>query len=127
MVRSDGLGGVESSGLDCTTVVLLLAFYLLELATMSTTTIRLPDDLKHRVAVVAKKAGKSSHAIILDAIALKVAEEECRDDFQETAEKRLAQIAESGKTVPWASMRSYLEDRLSGKQSDHPASRQIDS
>jgi predicted transcriptional regulator len=35
---------------------------------MTTTTIRLEDDLKARVAAAAEKAGKTAHAFILEAI-----------------------------------------------------------
>jgi len=39
---------------------------------MSTTTIRLPAELKTRVAEVAKQAGTTSHQFILEAIAEKI-------------------------------------------------------
>src|SRR3546814_20149299 len=39
--------------------------------TMSTTTIRLPDELKARIAEAAKRAGTTSHNFILEAIAEK--------------------------------------------------------
>ena len=35
---------------------------------MSTTTIRIEDELKARIAVAAQHAGKTAHAFILDAI-----------------------------------------------------------
>ena len=35
---------------------------------MSTTTIRLPEELKARVAEAARKAGASTHSFILEAI-----------------------------------------------------------
>ncbi len=35
---------------------------------MSTTTIRIEDELKARVAAVAERAGKTAHACMLDAI-----------------------------------------------------------
>ena len=36
---------------------------------MTTTTIRIDDDLKARVAAAAERAGKTAHVFILDAIA----------------------------------------------------------
>lgn len=36
---------------------------------MSTTTIRLEEDLNARIAAAAKREGKTAHAFILDAIA----------------------------------------------------------
>jgi len=90
---------------------------------MSTTTIRLPEDLKARVAAAAKRAGKTSHSFILEAVAEKAEQEERRSDFDELAEKRFAQIVETGKTIPWADMRKYLEDRLAGKAPRRPTPR----
>jgi len=48
---------------------------------MSTTTIRLPEDLKARVAAAAKRAGTSTHGFILEAIAEKTAQEGQRADL----------------------------------------------
>ena len=90
---------------------------------MATTTIRISNELKARVAAAAERAGKTSHGFILEAIAEKAEQEERRSDFDEVAERRLADIIASGKTVPWGDMRTYLEDRLAGKAARRPAAR----
>ena len=82
---------------------------------MTTTTIRLPEDLKARVAAAAKRAGTTAHGFILEAIAEKAAQAELRADLDAAAEERYAGIVASGKTIPWQEMRGYLEDRLAGK------------
>jgi predicted transcriptional regulator len=92
---------------------------------MSTTTIRLPEDLKARVSAAAKRSGKSTHGFILEAIAEKAAQEGQRADFDAVAEERFARIASSGKTVPWQEMRDYLEDRLAGKKVKRPKARKL--
>ena len=92
---------------------------------MSTTTIRLPEDLKVRVAAAAKRAGTSTHGFILEAIAEKTAQEAKRADFDVVAEERYARIASTGKTVPWQEMRGYLEDRLAGKKVKRPTARKL--
>ncbi|MBU3747850.1 MAG: ribbon-helix-helix protein, CopG family, partial [Burkholderiaceae bacterium] len=48
---------------------------------MTTTTIRLPEDLKARVATVAKRSGMTAHGFILEAIAEKTQQAELRADF----------------------------------------------
>lgn len=48
---------------------------------MATTTIRLPDDLKARIARAAERSGKTTHSLILEAIAEKAEQEEQRADF----------------------------------------------
>ena len=92
---------------------------------MSTTTIRLPEDLKARVAAAAERAGVTSHNFILQAIAERADQEERRADFDAEAERRYAQIIASGKTIPWNAMRGYLEDRLAGKQTKRPKPRKL--
>ncbi|NIP73681.1 MAG: ribbon-helix-helix protein, CopG family [Gammaproteobacteria bacterium] len=92
---------------------------------MSTTTIRLPKDLKERVTRAAERAGTTSHALILDAIAQRVAEEDRRNDFHDTAERRYTEIVASGKTIPWKKMQTYLKDRVGGKKATRPAARKL--
>lgn len=92
---------------------------------MSTTTIRLPDDLKARVAAAAERAGTTAHSFILEAIAEKADQEERRSDFHDLAEQRYAKIVASGKTIPWDQMRRYLEDRLAGKKVSRPTARKL--
>ena len=92
---------------------------------MPTTTIRLPEDLKARVAAAAKRSGTTTHGFILEAIAEKAKQEELRADFDAVAEDRYAHIVASGKTIPWQEMRGYLEDRLAGKKVKRPAARKL--
>jgi len=83
---------------------------------MTTTTIRLPQELRERIARVAKRAGTTSHSFILEAIAEKAEQEERRNEFQNSAEQRYSAIVESGKSISWNDMRHYLERRVtSGK------------
>lgn len=89
---------------------------------MATTTIRLTDDLKARVASAAESAGKTTHSFILEAIAEKAELEEQRAGFDAEANARFSKIIESGKTIPWTEMRQYLQARLAGKQAPHPVS-----
>jgi predicted transcriptional regulator len=92
---------------------------------MSTTTIRLPDDLKSRVANAAERAGTTAHSFILEAIAEKIDQDERRSDFHDLAEMRYATIVASGKTIPWDQMRRYLEDRVAGKKVARPVARKL--
>lgn len=90
---------------------------------MSTTTIRLPKDLKARVAAAAERAGTTPHGFILEAIAEKAEQAERRADFHDVAEKRYAALLASGKTIPWEKMRGYLEARAAGKRAARPKAR----
>jgi len=92
---------------------------------MTTTTIRLPPDLKARVAAAAKKSGQSAHSFIVEAIAEKAEDAERHNEFHELADRRLEAIAAQGKAIPWSEMRSYLEQRVAGKKPRRPASRKL--
>ena len=92
---------------------------------MSTTTIRLPQDLKERIARAAKRAGSTAHSFILEAIAEKAEQEERQGEVQSLAEQRYAGILASGETVPWSEMRRYLERRLAGKKIARPKPRAL--
>lgn len=92
---------------------------------MSTTTIRIPDDLKDKVTRAAERTGKSPHSFILEAITEKAELEERRADFAEGAEKRYDAIVASGKTIPWAQMRQYLDLRAAGKRAARPKARRL--
>lgn len=90
---------------------------------MSTTTIRLSEDLKNRVARAAERAGTSAHNFMLEAIAEKAEAEDRRADFHTVAEQRHAAWLASGESVPWSRMRGYLEDRMHDTKARRPATR----
>ena len=92
---------------------------------MSTTTIRLPENLKARVAAAAKRSGTTTHGFILDAIAQKTEQEDLRAAFDAEAEDRYARIVATGKTIPWQELRGYLEERLAGKDVKRPVARKL--
>lgn len=92
---------------------------------MPTTTIRLPEDLKARVAEAAKRAGTTSHSFILSAIAEKADQEERRADFNQVAGDRYARIVASGETIPWQETRAFLEKHLVGNAVKRPVVRKL--
>lgn len=92
---------------------------------MSTTTIRLPDTLKARVAKAAEAAGTTSHNFILEAIAEKAELAERRVDFHAEAERRWGEFLETGESIPWDEMRRYLMERIEGKDIPPPAARKF--
>jgi len=92
---------------------------------MSTTTIRLEDDLKARIAAAAERSGKSTHAFIMDAITLTVEQLESDEKFHRIADERWANILATQKTVPWNDAKSYIAARLEGKPLRRPNSRKL--
>ncbi|PZP64284.1 MULTISPECIES: DUF1778 domain-containing protein [Pseudoxanthomonas] len=92
---------------------------------MSTTTIRLPDALKARIAKAAEAAGTTSHNFILEAIAEKTEQAERRADFLAEADQRWAEFLETGESIPWEEMRRYLMGRIQGKDMPRPVARKL--
>lgn len=90
---------------------------------MSTTTIRLPDALKARIAKAAEAAGTTSHSFILEAIAEKAEQAERRAEFHALADQRYAQFLDSGESIPWEDARAWLKQRIAGKRVKRPAAR----
>lgn len=92
---------------------------------MSTTTIRIEDDLKARVVVAAAQAGKTAHAFILDAISQTVEQAELDNAFHTLADERWARIRATGKTVAWEDARAFLSARANGERPRKPTARKL--
>jgi len=90
---------------------------------MSTTTIRIEDDLKARVAAAAERAGKTTHAFILDALARTVEQSESDEAFHRVADERWAKVLATGKTVAWDDAKGYLQARARGERARKPPAR----
>lgn len=92
---------------------------------MSTTTIRIDEELKSRVATAAQRAGKTAHAFIVDAIARTVEQAEMEEAFERTAEQRWAALLADGKSVAWSDAQAWLDARARGEQPRRPAARKL--
>lgn len=90
---------------------------------MQTTTIRLDDTMKDRIAAAADQAGKSAHAFILDAIAQTVEQVELDKEFNDLADTRWKSILASGKTVAWDDVKTYLSVKSRGASPRKPVAR----
>jgi predicted transcriptional regulator len=90
---------------------------------MPTTTIRIDEALKERIAAAAARAGKSAHAFIVDAIAETVEQAELEAEFHRLADARWANVVATGKTVPWDAAKAWIEARARGDHPPKPATR----
>jgi predicted transcriptional regulator len=90
---------------------------------MQTTTIRLDDTMKDRIAAAADRAGKSAHAFILDAISQTVEQVEIDTEFNEIADDRWKGILACGKTVSWEDAKAYLTAKSRGESQSRPLAR----
>ena len=90
---------------------------------MPSTTIRLEDELKARVAAAAGRAGKTTHAFIVEAIAVTVEQNEVDDEFQRVAEQRWAKVLATGNTISFDDAKAHLLARAQGSKATRPATR----
>ena len=90
---------------------------------MATTTIRIEEELKGRVAAAANVSGKTTHAFILEAIAHKVEQIEADTEFNRLADERWTKVLATGQTIPWADAKSYLEARSRGEKPLKPSAK----
>lgn len=92
---------------------------------MQTTTIRLDDTMKERIAAAAEHAGKSAHAFILDAIAQTVEQVELDSEFSDIADERWKGVLASGKTISWEDTKAYLAAKSRGENPSRPLPRVV--
>ena len=76
-----------------------------------TTTIRLPDELKARIASAAERAGKTTHSFIIDTFTEKAEMDEQRVGFDLEADTRFSQIVAPGRTVGASGKRELVTGR----------------
>jgi predicted transcriptional regulator len=93
---------------------------------MPTTTIRLDEALKARIASAAERANKTSHAFIVEAIEQTVEQAEAEDELHRIADERWARLLATGETVPWdGAAKDYLEARARGEKPKKPPARPL--
>ncbi|MCY1247677.1 hypothetical protein D9M72_610290 [compost metagenome] len=85
------------------------------------TTARIEDALKARIAAAAQRAGKSSHAFILDTLAETVDSSELEEELHRLAEERWALLLQARETVSWTDSKAYLEAPGEGGRHAPPA------
>ncbi len=92
---------------------------------MSTTTIRLDEDLKARLSAAAERKGKTAHALILDAIAETVELAEREEQFHRLAEERWAAVMVSGENRGLGRCPAYLQAKARGQPGARPKARKL--
>lgn len=97
----------------------------MELIIMSTTTIRLSNELKARIESAAKKMNISVHQYMVQAVTEKTKQMELYNSFNEEAEERYANIVETGKAISWSDMRSSLENYVINKKYLKPTAKKL--
>lgn len=90
---------------------------------MATTSLKLADDLKHRVADLANAEGISAHAFMVRAIQETATRAEQRAGFIADAMAARQDMLSSGKGYAATDVHTYLKARLTGKSAKRPESK----
>lgn len=79
---------------------------------MSTTTLRIDEALRERIARLAGALNQTPHNFMLEALAQKADEAEWKLSMQSEAQQRDTALRAGEPGVEWHEMRTYLTDRL---------------
>jgi uncharacterized protein (DUF1778 family) len=90
---------------------------------MSTTSLKLPDDVKQLAAAAAKHQGVTLHAFMVDAIRAAAVAAQKRADFVGVAIASRRETLKSGKGYAAAEVHAHLRARAQRKASSRPKAR----
>lgn len=88
---------------------------------MTTTSLKLPDELKQRAASAAQELGVSPHAFMVDAIRQAAQAVEQRSSFVAQAREARTEMLQEGVGHDADDVRAYLRRRLKDGQTSRPA------
>jgi predicted transcriptional regulator len=87
--------------------------------------LRVPEEVKKRIAELAKQQDMTPHGFMLEAIREKVEAEEARLAFHADAERRLARMKKTGVGIPAQEVFEYLQRRAAGRKATRPKPRKL--
>ncbi len=91
------------------------------MAATTTTTLKLPEKLKARIAKLAKQTGQSSHALMLQAIDRGIAREEKMRDFVKAALASDAAAEAGGAVYRAEDVHAWMERLAKGEKPPRPS------
>ena len=86
----------------------------------STTTLKLPGELKARIVAAAKASGKSPHAFMIEALNNHLRLAEMRQSFINNAIVSAAEVDANGMVYTMEDVQAYLLARTAGKAAKRP-------
>lgn len=87
---------------------------------MSTTSLKLPDELKQRAIAAAEKTGVSPHAFMVHAIELAATAAERRVGFVAEAQAAREHMLKTGKGYDFGEVHAWLKARIAGNKAAKP-------
>lgn len=86
----------------------------------SSTTLKLTDELKRRIAPLAKSTGKTPHAWMVEALEVQAALAERRREFIASAHAAEQEVAKYGQVYEADEVFAYIESKVAGKKPKRP-------
>lgn len=86
----------------------------------TSTTLKLPDELKMRIKPLAQAAGKTAHAWMIDALRLSVTLAEKRSAFIAAALQAEQEVESSGEVYAAEAVHRYVAARAAGRKGRRP-------
>lgn len=86
----------------------------------TTTTLKLPEELKERIASAALASGKSPHAFMVEALEAQAHLAEMRQSFLADAVTSAAEVDAGGALYAMDDVHAYILARTSGKAAKRP-------
>ncbi len=90
---------------------------------MSATSLKLPDELKRRIAKAAANVGQTPHAYMVDVLEREAERAELRERFANDAAESEREALGGGKAHSLAAAFDYLEARVAGQPARRPRPR----
>jgi predicted transcriptional regulator len=91
----------------------------------SSTTLKLPDSLKSRIAELARATGQSPHAFMVEAISAQTALAERRAAFLASAQAAEQEVGQYGLVYDADEVLSYMDAKLSGRKAVAPKAHKL--
>ena len=86
----------------------------------STTSVKLPPELKERVAELARKTGRTPHSLIVEAVERHTFYEERMQEFIEEALQADAEMEAGGEAYAAEDVHAWLEKLVQGQKPPRP-------
>lgn len=86
----------------------------------ATTTLKLPEELKARIAAVAQATGRTPHAFMIEALEVQARLAEMRQSFVNDAISSAAEVDAGGPLYAMEDVHAYILARTSGKTAKRP-------
>ena len=92
---------------------------------MSTTTLRLPDELRAELARLAEAEGTTSHSLMIELLSEGAIARRARAEFHAEAQRRLRRMASSGEYLELDDLRAHALARARGERPAPPTARRM--